>query len=156
MSYTKRDIVTAALAEIGLSSYAFDLSTDQLNQALIRLDAMIAEWNARGVKLGYPIPASVGGSSLSDDSGIPDSAWTAVITNLALQIAPSYGKNVSNQTLTTARQSWNTLLALAATPIEMNLGMIPLGAGNKGTGGTFVVPEELDINERPDQAVAFQ
>ena len=156
MSYTKRDLVTAALAEIGLSSYAFDLSTDQLNQALIRLDAMIAEWNARGVKLGYPIPVSVGGSSLSDDSGIPDSAWTAVITNLALQIAPSYGKNVSNQTLTTARQSWNTILALAATPIEMNLGMIPLGSGNKNNGGTFVVPEELDINERPEQSAAFQ
>jgi hypothetical protein len=156
MSYTKRDIVTAALSELGLSSYAFDLSTDQLNQALIRLDAMIAEWNARGVKLGYPIPGTIGGSSLTDDSGIPDSAWTAVITNLGVQLAPSYGKIVSPQTLSVARQSWNTLLSLSAKPMEMKLGMIPLGSGNKNVGGTFVVPEELDINERPDQAVSFQ
>ena len=146
----------AALTEIGLSSYAFDLSTDQLNQALIRLDSMMAEWNARGVRLGYPVPGDVGGSSLQQDSGIPDSAQTAVITNLAIQIAPSYGKVVSTQTLTTARQAWNTLLSIAAAPIEMNLGMVPLGAGNKGTGGSFVVPEELDVNERPDTSATFQ
>ena len=156
MSYTKREIVTAALAEIGLSSYAFDLSTDQLNQALMRLDAMVAEWNARGVRLGYPVPGTPGGSSLQDDSGIPDSAWTAAVTNLALQVAPSYGKTVSNQTLATARQSWNTLLAIAAAPIEMNLGMVPLGSGNKNIGGTFVVPKELDTNERPETSASFQ
>ncbi len=156
MSYTKREIVTAALSEIGLSSYSFDLSTDQLNQALMRLDAMMAEWNARGIRLGYNIPATAGASNLQDDSGIPDSAWTAAITHLALQIAPSYGKMVSNQTLTTARHAWNTLLSLYSAPIEQKLGMIPLGAGNKGTGGTFVVPEELDINERPEESAAFQ
>jgi len=156
MSFLKRDIVVAALSEIGLSSYSFDLSTDQLQQALLRLDAMMGEWGARGIKLGYNLPGSPGSSSLSDEAGVPDSAWTAVITNLAMQIAPSYGKMVSNQTLTTARQSWNTILAVNAAPIEMKLGAVPLGAGNKNVGGTFVVPEELPINERPDQSVQFQ
>lgn len=156
MSYTKRDLVTAAMAEIGLSSYAFDLSVDQLNQALMRLDAMMAEWNARGVRLGYPLPSSSGGSSLADDSGIPDSAWTAAITNLALQIAPSYGKTLSVQTMTIARQSWNTLLARAAEPIEMTIGMIPAGSGNKNNIGTFIVQEQLEENERPDESVSFQ
>jgi hypothetical protein len=156
MSYTKRDLVTAALAEIGLSSYAFDLSTDQLNHALIRLDAMMAEWNARGVRLGYSVPADAISSSLQDDSGLPDSAWTAAITNLAIQIAPSYGKTVSNQTLTVARQAWNTLLSRAAVPPEMKLGMVPAGAGNKNAFGTFVVPENIDQTERPEESVSFQ
>lgn len=154
MSYTKRQLVTSALSEIGLSSYAFDLSTDQLNEALVRLDAMMAEWNARGIRLGYPIPGTQGGSSLQDDSGIPDSAWTAVITNLAVQIAPSYGKQLSLQTLTVARQSWNTILALNANPIEIIVNGMASGAGNKGE--SFIAPQDLEENEKPEQSASFQ
>jgi hypothetical protein len=154
MSYTKRELVQAALTEIGLSSYAFDLSTDQLAQAVARLDSMMAEWNGRGVRLGYPIPASPSGSDISADSGIPDSAWEAVITNLALRLGPSYGKAVSAETKTTARQAWNTILARSAMPQEMRLGPLPAGAGNKGDA--FLAEMDSGVVEHPDQSVTFQ
>ena len=47
MGYTKRQFVTAALEEIGLASYVFDLQPEQLQSALRRLDAMISEWNGK-------------------------------------------------------------------------------------------------------------
>mgnify|MGYP000518919073 CR=1 FL=1 len=45
MSYTKRQFVIAAFEEIGLASYTFDITDDELSSACRRLDAMMAEWN---------------------------------------------------------------------------------------------------------------
>lgn len=133
MSYTKREFVTAALEEIGLASFAYDLTDQELLSACKRLDAMIAEWNARGVRLGYPIPSSPAGTNLDSESGVPDSANEAIITNLAVRIAPSYGKVVSPDTKLVAKGAYNTLLQLSAVwPVEKQLpsGM-PAGSGNK-------------------------
>jgi RNase H-fold protein (predicted Holliday junction resolvase) len=58
VGYSKRQFVEAAFAEIGLASYAFDLQPQDLEQVLRRLDAMMAEWNAKGIRLGYPLPGS--------------------------------------------------------------------------------------------------
>lgn len=56
MGWTKRQFVTQAFEEIGLASYVFDLTPEQLDSALRRLDTMIASWNALGIRLGYPLP----------------------------------------------------------------------------------------------------
>ena len=40
MGWTKRQFVTQAFEEIGLASYVFDLTPEQLQSALRRLDAM--------------------------------------------------------------------------------------------------------------------
>jgi hypothetical protein len=63
MSYTKRQFVDAAFEEIGLASYVFDLTTEELLPRLVRrLDAMMAQWNAKGIRLGYPLPTSAADS----------------------------------------------------------------------------------------------
>ena len=56
MGYKKRQFISAAFEEIGLASYVFDLQPEQLQSALRRLDAMMADWNAKGIRLGYPAP----------------------------------------------------------------------------------------------------
>lgn len=132
MGYTKRQFVTAAFEEIGLADYVFDLQPEQLEGALKRLDAMMAQWNAKGLRLRYPIPASPQTSDLDQESDVPDSAWEAIITNLAVRIAPGYGKTVSPDTKMVAKESYNTLLQRAAFPLEQQLpGTMPSGAGNK-------------------------
>jgi hypothetical protein len=154
MSYSKRQLVLAALGEIGMSSSLFDLSADQIEEALGRLDAMVAEWNGRGVRLGYLIPGDPKGSVLGADSGIPDWAYDAVITNLAIRLAPSYGKAVSLETKATARQGWNTVLARSVAPVEMRLDALPAGAGNKGE--TFTETPEDEQVKRPEPSADFQ
>jgi len=132
VGYSKRQFVTAAFDEIGLASYVFDLQPEQLQSALNRLDAMMAEWNAKGIRLGYPIPGSPQFSDLDEPSEVPDSANEAIYTNLAIKIAPSYGKQVMPDTKVTAKESYNTLLSRATMPNEMQLpGTMPSGAGNK-------------------------
>jgi hypothetical protein len=82
MSYTKRQFVDAAFEEIGLASYVFDLTTEELASALRRLDAMMAQWNAKGIRLGYPLPTLAANSSLFSNSEVPDAANEAIILNL--------------------------------------------------------------------------
>lgn len=134
MAFTKRDIVNQAFEEIGLASYVFDLQPQQLDSALRRLDAMMATWNAKGIRLGYPLPSSPADSDLDQDTGVPDNAIEAMILNLAVRVAPGFGKTVSPDTKGNAKRAYNELLANSAMPLEMQLGneTIPSGAGNKG------------------------
>lgn len=132
MSWTKRQFVTQAFEEIGLAAYVFDLQPEQLQAALRRLDAMMARWNAVGVRLGYPIPSSPENSDLDEETNVPDSANEAIYTNLAIKIAPTVGKAVSSETKASAKMAYDTLVMISAIPPEMQLpGDMPSGAGNK-------------------------
>ncbi len=132
MGYSKRQFVTAALEEIGIASYSFDVSPEQLESALRRLDSMIAAWNALGIRLGYPLPSSPQDSDLDEQTNVPDSSNEAIYTNLAIKLAPSYGKQVMPDTKATAKESYNTLLSRAAMPMEQQMpSTMPSGSGNK-------------------------
>jgi hypothetical protein len=132
MSYTKRQFVEEAFAELGMANYTFDLQPQQLDYALRRLDAMMATWNAKGIRLGYPLPSSPQDSDLDTETQVPDSANEAIVANLAIRIAPQYGKQVQIDTRTTAKFGYDTLLARATFPLEQQFPRtLPLGAGQK-------------------------
>lgn len=132
MGWTKRQFVTQAFEEIGLASYVFDLTPEQLQSALRRLDSMMASWNAKGIRLGYPIPSSPQNGDLDEETNVPDSANEAIYLNLATRIAPGFGKTVAVETKASAKMAYDTLLSRAAMPPEQQLpGTMPAGAGNK-------------------------
>jgi P22 tail accessory factor len=132
MAYTKRQFVEAALTEIGLASYVFDIQPEQLEYARRRLDAMMADWNGKGIRLSYPIPASPEQGSLAEETNVPDSANEAIILNLAVRLAPSYGKQIMPDTRLLAKTAYDTVLQRATAPIELQFpDTLPSGAGNK-------------------------
>jgi len=132
MSWSKRQFVEAAFAEIGYASYVYDLQPEQLDLALRRMDTMMATWNGKGIRVGYPIPISPENSSLDEETNVPDSANEAIITNLAVRIAPSIGKSIPTETRATARAGYVVLLQRASLPPEQQFpSMFPAGAGNK-------------------------
>jgi hypothetical protein len=93
---------------------------------------MMAAWNALGIRLGYPLPSSPDDSDLDEETNVPDSANEAIYSNLAIKLAPSYGKQVMPDTKMTAKESYNTLLSRAAMPMEQQMpSTMPSGAGNK-------------------------
>lgn len=133
MGYTRRDVIDGAMAEIGYANYAFDMQAEQLEAVKRRLDGMLAAWNAMGVRLSYPIPSSPENSDLNDETALPDSAWEAAVANLAVRIAPMFGKQAMAETKRTAKMAFNTLLGLSTIPGEKQFpGTLPMGAGNKG------------------------
>lgn len=132
MSWTKRELVEGAFAEIGLPVTTFNVGPDQLQRALSRLDAMMGTWDGKGIRLGYAMSSSADGDDLDDESGIPDTAYETVICNLAIRIAPGRGKQVSPDTRNTARLGYEGLLARATYPPQQQLpSTLPVGAGNK-------------------------
>ena len=132
MGYSKRQFVEAAFGEIGLAAYVFDASPQQLEAALKRLDALMADWNGRGIRLSYPLHGDPEFSDIDAESNVPDYANEAIILNLALRLAPSYGKQVMPDTKINAKNAYNTMMARTALPMEQQLPeSMPLGAGNK-------------------------
>jgi hypothetical protein len=159
MGYSKRQFVEGAFEELGIASYDFDLQPEELESAMRRLDAMMAEWNAKGIRLSYPIPGSPDDNDLDEPSEVPDSAYEAMITNLGIRIAPSIGKTVSVETKANAKAAYNTLLARACYPPEMQFpGSTPSGAGNKPhrVSGTFLPKPTDTLDAGTDSAITFE
>lgn len=159
MGYSKRQFIEAALAEIGLASYAFDLQPEQLEAARQRLDAMMADWNGKGIRLGYPIPVSPQDGSIDEQTNVPDSAYEAIICNLGVRLAPSYGKQVMNETKATAKQGYDTLMQRATFPLEQQFpNTMPSGAGNKPWrvyDNPFLRPPVDPVEAGPDGPLQF-
>lgn len=132
METTKRWFITEALDEIGLSSYAFNLSGSDLMAALRKLDTLIATWEAQGLTINWVFSSNYDTSDPDDAVTVPDASLQAVITNLALRIAPSFGKNVSIETRQAAWQGLNALRVSKATiPQQQYPVTTPIGEGNR-------------------------
>jgi len=159
MAYTKRQFVEAALTEIGLASYVFDIQPEQLEYARRRLDAMMADWNGKGLRLSYPIPASPEQGSLAEETNVPDSANEAVILNLAVRLAPSYGKQIMPDTRLLAKTAYDTVLQRATAPIELQFpDTLPSGAGNKywrDADDPFMPTPEDPVETGPEGILEF-
>ncbi|MCY1423361.1 P22 tail accessory factor [compost metagenome] len=132
MGWTKRDLIEQAFAKIGLAGYVFDLSAEQLQDALYQLDAMMAEWDGNNIKLGYPLTLTPGNADLDQDSNLPPYAVQAVFLNLGIRLGSDFGKDIPPRTLVAAKQGYDGLLAKAAFPQQQQLpGSMPRGAGQK-------------------------
>jgi len=158
MSYTKREFIEEAYAEIGMADYVFDLEIGDLNAAGRRLDAMMAEWNGKGIRLGYPIATTPSTIDIDVDAGVPDSAYEAIITNLAMRLAPGVGKTLNPATKMTARNALNVLYSRATFPPEMRLPSMPAGAGAKAiySSEEFTSPPEDQLQIGSDGIFVFE
>jgi hypothetical protein len=156
MGYSRRQFIEAAFEELGLAEYTFDMQPEQYQGAARRLDAMLMTWNGRGPRLGPNISSTAAGADLAQDMGLPDIANEAVILNLAVALAPSYGKTVSPDTKAGARFALNTVFARFAKPIPQRFPYdLPLGAGNKPWrfGNPFVLPEAEPLLANTDSTL---
>ena len=121
----KRQLVLDAFAEVALAGYAFDLTAEELQTGLQRLEQMVMEWSQHGIDIGY----NTLGDAADLDNEVFLSAATdeakksvsAVVMNLAKRIAGGFGKQVAPSTLTAARESYRVLLAVAAKNAAQSL-----------------------------------
>ena len=131
MGYSRKDFIDGALEEVGFASYTFDIQPEQYEGAMRRLDALMGEWNSRGIRLGYPIPSSPGSGKLNDQTDVPDHAWQAVVTNLALRIAVMFGKQPMLSTIAAASDGVTNLLREASQVSPRASNMQVSGSGNR-------------------------
>ena len=147
MGYSKRQFVEAAFEELGLAENAHDMQSSDFQAAVRRLDAMLAEWNGNGIRLGYPLVSDPENTSLDTETNVPDSANEAIYSNLAIKLGPSYGRPIMQETKVSAKKAYNTLLLRATHPSEKQFpSTLQLGAGHKPYRSSdrrfFPVPED--------------
>lgn len=132
---TKRDIIGAAYEAIGIADYDFDLQPEEYQIGLRKLDGMLALWALSGIRIGY-----AGTSDGPDvDANIPQWAYEALYLNLAVRIAPGFGKVPSQEVKSQALTAYNAILGRCTSPIPRT------GASYAGSGnwcGNIVLPEE--------------
>jgi hypothetical protein len=160
MSYTKRQFVTKAYEKIGLADYVFDLSPEQLQSACEELDALMADWAGKGIRIGWPFAMNPDNSNIDTDTGAPWQANLAIYTNLAITFASNIGKSVPGELLKSASSSYASVLrfAVKSNMVEMQYSSgTPMGAGNKWRGPNYpfvTIPVDKTLPP-PEQDLTF-
>lgn len=134
MGWTKRQLIEQAFDELALASYSFDLSPEEMQSALKRMDGMVAVWSAAGVSLPYAFVGNPDEASLDTDSGLPLIANEAVYLGLAVRTAASKGKVLSPSTKAAARGAYEALVSYVAREQAQEQQLAsgtPRGAGRK-------------------------
>jgi hypothetical protein len=136
MSWRKDQLVKFALEEIGIPQD--EIQPHELESGIVRLNVMLSDWNGEGIRIKAPLSSSPDVEDTRQDSSIPDWAFRAVITNLALDLAPSYGRAPSMATVVAAKKSKKTLRNRTGYPVPDQVfnSHLPLGAGNARHGQT--------------------
>lgn len=143
MALTKRDIVDQAFEEIGLGPYQYDIQPEDRETGLKRLDNLMAEWASKGIETGYPVAFDPGQSDLDQDSGLSAAMVRGIVAQVAVDIAPGYGKTVSPDTKVTASTGYKNALRMSVTVPNkaINTRLTPAGAGNKNRWRHSLVDE---------------
>jgi hypothetical protein len=158
MGWTKRQLIEQAFEEIGMASYAFDLTPDQEQSALRRMDSMVAGWGSNGIRIGYPLTSRPEDSDIEAETSIADFAAEAVYLNLAVRLAPSFGKVISPETKAFASDAYsNVVSASVILPMERQLGALPKGQGAKPwrTNTPFSSPPQDSLLAESDNIIKF-
>lgn len=133
MTWTKLQLVDAALEEVGLAPFNIDVQAEIKESARIRMDSMVAEWMERGLQLSYDLDGG-----LNSSSGLALAHNSAVYLNLSIRIAPSLGKTPSIETKSDAAKAMDTLWIQAAQPQEQQMpASMPRGEGQKPWRTTY-------------------
>lgn len=135
MAKTKGDLVLKALRKAGLySETTVTLAEPQdISNALIDLEDMMAAWQANGIELGYNFAPDNEKPTPHDESGLPAWAYEGVSLKLAVQMCIDNVIVPSDILLTAADNAYQTIcISLTTIPSLARRSDMPRGAGNKG------------------------
>jgi hypothetical protein len=119
---------------------------------------MVYSWYQRNIRIGFPLPENPNDSHIDQQVDTPGSANEALVLNLAVRLAPAYGKTLAPETKATAKMLYEQLLTDAAQPYEMQFpSTTPIGAGFKRTDRVFVNTPDLNpIQVEPNGEALFK
>jgi hypothetical protein len=131
MATTKSDIVASALNKLAVTGFDYEIDPEELKAGVVALEYMMADWDARGIKIGYAFAADPETANISDPVGIPDIAYRAVTYHLAIDLADTYGKAVTQSVNAGASSAMTSLLsAIQFLPTVQYPNRMPRGSGN--------------------------
>lgn len=123
---TMQSIADGACEYIRVKKLGYNIVDDELDICINTLIDMMTAWDAQGRALGFAKPTS--GTS---DIRTPDWASNAIKTNLALELAPKFGKQIHVALPKLAKRSlqWLDSYLIQFTDVFLPE-TLPKGAGN--------------------------
>jgi hypothetical protein len=121
---TARDIITGALKKIGALASGETLSASEASDGLAELNRMLGSWRTEGSLVQISEIAD-----LSDELSLPDGYADALVYNLAVRLAPDYGRMVPDMVVMAAIESMATIKRTGHRPsyLKVDDGLLPHG-----------------------------
>lgn len=131
MATTKSDIVASALNKLAVTGFDYEIDPEELKTGVAMLEYLMADWDARGIKIGYRFSPDPETANISDPCGLPDIAFRAVTYQLAIDLADTYGKQVTQSIAAGASSAMTSLLSATQFIPEVQYpNRMPRGSGN--------------------------
>ena len=126
---TMREVVEDAFEEIGVKSAEVNLTSDELQSGIRRCNDLLVSWNEIGYIKGYQ-PVLNGDDTLI----VAPSAIRAIKSALAIELAPSYQKALTQGLVNKAQDSLSLLLnsSVFIGPVAFP-DTLPMGSGNRSS-----------------------
>lgn len=150
---TKGDLVLVALRKAGLASRStlVQPEPEMVEDALTDLELMIAEWENKGIRLGYHFADEQLGADTGDDHGLLPGDINSVALCLAQRILTDVNRVVPQSLAVQARDAYEAMqYRQIEVPSLQRRNDMPTGQGNRGAfgGGRFYC--EVDPVETGD------
>lgn len=155
----------ALLLELQTSNEKLAERTNDTNLAngLSALNDMMIEWGEGGIRIGYMNPGAI-----TDETGIPDWAISAVKYNLSIRLAPYVEKQASQETIVVARDALRAVKRKTIKPIEIAFpSNMPVGTGNRSgafskrfygdvTASDLLADDNIPLNNNENDIIGVQ
>ena len=128
---TVTQIVTGALQLLQVRTAESPVTASEAEDGLTALNDMMNEWNVNGINVGYELLDDV-----EDLLHVQLGSVGAIKANLAVYIAPEYGKAVSGALQFRADVSKNSLRGAIKLNSAQFPDTLPIGSGNEGNNFT--------------------
>lgn len=115
-SQAASQVITDALLAIGVIRDGETPSAALQQQAIRRLNQMMALWEGEGRHLGY-IPVG----TVTDVLTVPDAAILGIVNNLAIHMAPHFGATVPAEIVALATMGLATIDKITAQEVLADL-----------------------------------
>jgi hypothetical protein len=154
MRAPKSYFVQQGLGELGLTSAVYDMEPEDLERISDRLDAYLAELEAKGARVpGWSYADAPGVANLETVVNIPMHLVNLVILSAAIIAAPSIGKNLSSITVAQLKLARDNMLYAGKTiPQYQRPSNMPVGSGNQpfADGVQFYPQRPPQLDAGPD------
>lgn len=128
---TAAQVIKAALQKILVQASESAIDADQYSDAMNTLNDLMNAYAAEGINLGYTEVTSIG-----DAVTVPAGALRGIIYNLAIDLAPEYGGEVTPAVVKIASDGYDAMMMIGVdTPVSSLPCTLPVGIANEGNDG---------------------
>jgi len=153
---TAAQVLKTALLRIISQGAEADLQPDEFDDAIFAMNNYMFDLDARGVRLGYTQV-----TNLADNITVPLGALRGVIANVAIEIAPDFGGEISPGLVRAAKEGLEAMEELGVVvTTSVFPSTLPIGSGNEhndhGLSNRFFPDLEREILAETTGAIGLE